>query len=134
MILAIVSLKLFKNVHVLKIVESLLFLIQPIVYNNYFKKHYNFNKNAERDTELLKNRWSGFGVNLAAFIHGNTDVVVLTLITNLKVVSVYSIYYLVIAGIKKIILSTTEIINNILMKNLILMSFLFLIRFFSCFP
>ena len=55
--------------------------------------------------DLIKDRWDGFAISLAAFIHNNTDVIVLTLFTDLKVVSVYSVYSLVTSGLKQLIKS-----------------------------
>ena len=45
------------------------------------------------------------GINTAAFIHNNTDIILLTILTNLKDVSIYSIYYLVVNGLKSLITS-----------------------------
>ena len=45
------------------------------------------------------------GINIAAFIHNNTDVVILTLLADLKSVSIYSVYYLVTTGLKNLITS-----------------------------
>lgn len=49
-----------------------------------------------------------FVPTIAAVIHDNTDVVVLTLFCNLKIVSIYSVYFLVIKGIKNLIESLTN--------------------------
>lgn len=100
-----IGIKLFPNIHIVKIITSIIYLLQPILFKVYVKKHYNIDKKAEPDKEALSQRWNGFGINVAAFIHNNTDVVVLTLLSDLKNVSVYSVYYLVTSGLKSLITS-----------------------------
>lgn len=100
----------FPNIHIMKLITASCYLIQPIIFNAYIEKNYSLNKKAGMDTSVIAERWSGFGINVAAFIHNNTDIVILTLFTNLKLVSVYSVYLLVINGIKAIITSISSAI------------------------
>lgn len=100
-----IGIKIFPNIHVIKIITSVVYLLQPILFNYYVKKHYDINKNVEPDKNALAQRWDGFGINIAAFIHNNTDVVVLSVLSNLKNVSIYSVYYLVTSGLKSLITS-----------------------------
>ena len=93
------------NIHLLKLITALLYLIQPIVYNKVISKNWTRDKKVKEDKNLLKNRWDGFAVSFAAFIHNNTDVIVLTTFTNLKTVSVYSVYALVTKGLSSLIKS-----------------------------
>lgn len=109
-IIFIVLSKLFPNIHILKLASGLIFIIQPIVFNYFVKKYYNINKKIESDSNLLKERWNGFAINIAAFIHNNTDITILTVFTNLKIVSVYSVYALVTTGLKKLIQSASSAI------------------------
>lgn len=102
-VLVFLSVYIYPSIHGLKLIGSLLFIFQLISLTIYVKKRYKLNKNAKLDNSLLKSRWSGFAINFAAFIHSSTDIVILTLFTNLKVVSVYSIYSLVVNGIKQLI-------------------------------
>lgn len=105
MILVYVSVKIYPNIHILKFIEGITFVIQPIIYKKYVNNHYVLDKDAPEDMQLLKNRWNGLAVNMAAFIHNNTDVTILSLFTNFKIVSVYSVYALVTSGFKQIISS-----------------------------
>lgn len=98
-----VILKIWPEIHAVKLLTSLIYLIQPIAFNYYVSKNYKIDKSVSPDKESLKERWSGFGINIAAFIHNNTDIIVLTLFTNLKEVSVYTIYTLVTQGLKQLI-------------------------------
>jgi len=99
-ILTIIVAKIIPNLHVMKFVSGLLFFIQPIVFYTYIKKYYDINWNAPSNNTLIKDRWNGFAINLAYFIHNSTDITVLTLMTDLTTVSIYSVYYLVSSGVK----------------------------------
>ena len=76
----------FKSIHLAKLIATFIFLLQPLCYHVFIKKYFNINKSEQADKRLFKSRWDGLGVNIAAFIHYNTDIVVLTLFTNLETV------------------------------------------------
>lgn len=107
-IFAYISVKIYPSVHLLKILTGMLYFLQPIVFRHYAKKYYKIDKNAIEDKSLIKNRWDGFAVNIAAFIHNCTDVAILTIFTDLQTVSVYSIYALVTTSLKSIIQSISK--------------------------
>ena len=96
---AFLSVKIYPSIHFLKLLTGLLYIIQPLVYGYFVKKHYNINWAAEPDDSLLKERWNGFAINCAAFIHNSTDITILTIFTNLATVSVYGVYTLVTDGL-----------------------------------
>lgn len=100
---ALISVFIYPSIHVLKLISGSLFLLQPLIFNRYVKKNYKIDWKVEPDNSLIKSRWNGFAINLAAFIHNSTDVTVLTFLTNLKTVSIYSVYSLVSSGIKQMI-------------------------------
>ncbi len=109
--ITLLVIKLFPSIHLIKLLSSLLFLIQAIVYRLYVRKHYQINHKAPENTELLKNRWDGFAVNLAFFIHSSTDVVLLTLFMDLAYVSVYGVYFLVVSSLKSLLSSAISSLN-----------------------
>lgn len=100
---ALISVFIYPSIHVLRLISGSLFLLQPLIFNRYVKKNYKIDWKVEPDNSLIKSRWNGFAINLAAFIHNSTDVTVLTFLTNLKTVSIYSVYSLVSSGIKQMI-------------------------------
>ena len=102
-VLSFVAVKIYPNIHFLKLLSAVIFAIQPIIYNTYIKKHYKINNNASEDKTLLKSRWDGFSINVASFIHTNTDILILSLFTNLATVSIYSVYALVASGLRTIL-------------------------------
>ena len=105
-----ILIKLFPNIHIIKLVSAIIYFAQPIIFNHYIKNHFNINLKASPDKQLIKDRWNGFAINVAAFIHSNTDIVLLTIMTSLKTVSVYSVYALVSNGIRQIIKSISDAI------------------------
>lgn len=112
--LFVILIKIFPNIHILKLASALIFCLQPILYKIIIDKRYKINKLAKVNNELIKDRWVGFGINLAAFIHVNTDVTILTIFTNLKVVSIYSVYSLITNGLRQLTLSiSTGIVPSI---------------------
>lgn len=110
-ILAFVAIKVYPEIHFLKFLTGIVYVVQPIVFTRYVKKHYNIDKKAKADNELIKGRWSGFAINTAAFIHNGTDIAVLTIFTNLATVSVYSVYALITTGAKNLINSLVSSLN-----------------------
>ena len=108
MIAVIVCSRLFRDVLIIKIASAAIYLIQPIVYGAYVNKHYKIDRNAEPDNSALEQRWSGFGINLAFFVHTNTDVIILTIFSTLANVSVYSVYLLVVNAMKNFVISISS--------------------------
>lgn len=121
LVLVLLTVHVFPSIHAIKIASVLAFLIQPIIYNRYVGKHYKIDKSISADSEALAQRWSGFGQNLAFFIHSNTDIVVLTAFTSLTNVSIYSVYFMVIHSLRNLIMSVSSAIvpsmGNVLSGN-----------------
>ena len=104
-VLTVVFIRLYPSIHIVKLIASAAYIIQPIAYEYYLKKHYDLDLSVKADPDLLEHRWDGFGINLAAFLNGNTDVIVLSFLSTLSNVSIYGIYNLVAMGLKSIITS-----------------------------
>jgi len=102
-IITIILANIGANIHIIKIMSGLMFVIRPLLQNYYIKKKYNLNLKKADNSFKLKNKWDGLSQHIAAVIHNNTDITILTIFVSLKEVSVYSVYYLVIKGIKSII-------------------------------
>lgn len=102
-IVTIVLVKIYPSIHIVKLGSAIVYFLQPIIYRYYVKKHYSIDFSAQKDKKMLSQRWDGFGINIAAFIHNNTDVVVLTIFSTLSNISVYSVYFLVVMGLKNVV-------------------------------
>lgn len=90
------------SIQTVKLASSLIFVIRPIMQNIYVKKKYKISLKEATDEFELKQKWDGLSQHVAYIIHNNTDVAVLTIMTNITEVSVYSVYLLVINGIRSI--------------------------------
>ena len=84
-----------------KLGSSLVFLIRPALYAVYVRKHYQLPR-AGREKAVLDQKWTGIGQHIAYFLHRNTDVVLLTLFADVRLVAVYSVYSLIISSIRAI--------------------------------
>ena len=110
LILAIISLKIYPSIHILKFVGGIMFFIQPVVFYHYVNSHYKLDYSVDLDSTALSQRWDGFGQNLAYFIHTNTDAVVISFFMTLNDVSVYTIYFLVANSLKNLIIAVSTAI------------------------
>lgn len=109
--LAYLSVKIYPNIHVLKFISGCLFILQPIVFGQYVKKNYDIDWKEKADNNLINERWNGFAINVAAFIHNCTDITLLTFFSTLDMVSIYSVYAIVTSGLKNLVLSVAKGIN-----------------------
>ena len=99
--------KVGSSIHIIKLMSGLIFIIRPLIQNWYVKSKYNISFDGVDNKYVLKQKWDGFAQHIAAVIHDNTDFTVLTLFTTLIEVSVYSVYYLVVKGLKSFVQSFT---------------------------
>ena len=65
----------------------------------YCKRKYSLESSIKPASELLSQRWDGFGHTVAYFIHSKADVFLLTTFSSLVNVSIYSVYASVAAGL-----------------------------------
>lgn len=93
--------KLHCDILWVKLGSSLIFIIRPLLYALYVRKHYRFPK-AETGKAVLEQKWTGIGQHIAYFLHNNTDIVLLTLFADVRLVAVYSVYHMVVSSIRAI--------------------------------
>lgn len=106
-ILIIVLVHIGANIQIVKLGSALIFILRPILQNLYVKKKYDINIKAAKSEYKIKQKWDGLAQHIASVVHNNTDVVILTLFINTVEVSVYSIYTLVVSGIRNLIQAFT---------------------------
>lgn len=90
------------GIHAVKLTTALIFLIRPIVSTVYVKTHYNVNKHTAYEVEPIKQKWNGVSQHIAYYVFSSTDVMVLTLFSTLENVSIYSVYVLILNGLKQL--------------------------------
>ena len=99
--------KLNMPIHIIKLFSGLIFVSRPLIQNLYVKKKYNINLQDSDPKYKLKQKWDGLAQHIAAVVHNNTDITILTFFCKLAEVSVYSVYSLVVKGIKSLIQAVT---------------------------
>ena len=107
-ILVGVLIRIGANVYIVKLGSSIVYFIIPFVLNLIVKKKYGLIDNCEPDNTGIKNRGAVAFHSIANIIHRNTDLFVLTLFTDAKIISVYTVYYLVIGKIGSIMEAFTN--------------------------
>lgn len=97
-----------------KLVTSFIYLGRASVIRLYVNKKYNVNRSAYYKTEPIKQKWNGLAQHVAAVVLDSTDTIVLTIFSTLSNVSVYSVYHIVVYGIRNIFLVITNGIQALL--------------------
>lgn len=96
------------SIHAVKLATSLIYLIRPIVVRLYIRRHYRIDRKITYTTEPIRQKWNGVAQHVAAVVLDATDSVVLTVMASLEDVSIYSVYHLVVHGVKQLFLSMTN--------------------------
>jgi O-antigen/teichoic acid export membrane protein len=91
------------SLHIVKLGSSLVNLISPLFLYFYCHKKYHLIRGIKPAEDKIPQKWDAAAHEVASFINNNTDVVILTLFSNMKEISVYTVYHYVIANLKKIV-------------------------------
>lgn len=109
------------SIQVVRLSTSLIFILQPILLAIIAKRKYRIDHKIKLTEEPIKQKWNGLAQHIATVVLGNTDTVVLTLLSTLENVSIYAVYHMVINGVKQIVVSMTNgmqaMLGNMLAKN-----------------
>ena len=90
------------SVFIVYLVSSLVFFASPAILNVIVNRKYKLINNCKPDDGALKQRGAVAFHSVANIVHNNTDLVLLTLFTDAKLISVYTVYYLVVGKIKQL--------------------------------
>ena len=104
-IVAAILIKAGGSIHVVKLGSAIVFALNPIVINIYVRKKYKINRKIAPNTSAIAQRWDSFAHQIANFVHGNTDVAILTIFSAFTYsdISVYSVYAMVVSGVRKLV-------------------------------
>ena len=109
-----VLIKLGASIHIVKLSTSLIYLLRPFFLRLYVNKNYKLDYKIKYDEEPIKQKWNGIAQHLASVVLDQTDVIVLTAFSTLTNVSIYSVYHLVIFGVKNLFLSLTNGVQSLM--------------------
>lgn len=126
-----ILIKLGASIHIVKLTTSLIYLLRPILLSLYVKNNYNVDWNIKYSGEPIKQKWNGIAQHVASVILDGTDNIVLTIFMGLEAVSIYSVYNLVVSGVKKLLLSMTNGIQSLMGEMLAKEEFDKLRKFFG---
>ncbi len=102
------------NIQIVKLTTSLIYLLQPFLVHLYVKRHYIIDKKISYAKEPIPQKWNGIAQHIAAVVLDGTDTIVLTLFASLSDVSIYSVYFLVVKGVKQLFMSMTNGITSLI--------------------
>lgn len=102
------------SIQLVKLITSLIYLARPLYLRWYVNKHYTIDRRITYTEEPIKQKWNGIAQHVAAVVLDSTDNIVLTLFSTLINVSIYSVYYLVVFGIKQLFMSLTNGIQSLM--------------------
>lgn len=109
------------SIHIVKLGSAVVFVLYPIALGAYVRHHYKIDTHVKPNNVAIAQRWDAFWHQIALFVMNNTDIMVLTIFTNMFEVSVYSVYNLVMHGLKKTITSFANgleaAFGNMIAKN-----------------
>ena len=106
-IFSVILIKIGASIQIVKLVTAFIFVLRPILQNVYVKNKYNINLKEVKEKYELKQKWDGLAQHIAAVVHGNTDVTILTIFANTAEVSVYTVYLFVVNGVKNLVQAFT---------------------------
>ena len=103
-IIIVILANLGVNIVIVKAVAILAILIRSIILKTYVKRKYKYiSYKEEPDYQSMDKRWSALFLQVLTAIQNGAPVVISTIFTSLKTVSVYSIYNMVMHGINGVL-------------------------------
>lgn len=103
LIFCIIAIKSGATIHTVKFITAFVFLLNPVVYRIYVKKHYDIKREAYIEKKQMSKTKNAIVHHWAYFIHRNTDVVILSVVRGVKSASVYSVYNAVILVLENLL-------------------------------
>lgn len=113
-IVCIIEIRMGFSIQTVKLTTSIIFLSRPLIQRIYIRRYYAINRHPQIEEEPIKQKWNGLAQHIAAIILDDTDTIVLSIFSTLSNVSIYSVYYLVIKGVKTLFLSCSTSIQAVL--------------------
>lgn len=113
-VICIVLIQVGGSIQLVKLASSLIYLIRPVALRLYIDKRYQIDWKIQYQEEPIQQKWNGVAQHVAAVVLDGTDTIVLTMFSNLSDVSVYSVYFLVVKGVKTVFLSLTNGIQSLM--------------------
>ncbi len=98
-----ILIKLNCTIFAVKLGSSLVFFFAPLLLEIIVRRKYNLTDKCEPDNAGIKGRKAVAFHSIANLAHDNTDITLLTFFADAKIISVYTVYYLVIGEVKRLL-------------------------------
>lgn len=109
------------SIIIVKLASSIIFFLKPVALWAYVKSYFHLPNISKINRKYLTQKWDCLGQHIAYYLHSNTDIIVLTLFSDLTNVAIYSVYNMVISHIKTITISFVSgmeaLFGDMLAKN-----------------
>ncbi len=109
-----VLIRLGASLHLVKLTTSLIYVARPLFLRWYVNRHYRLDRKVTYTGEPIKQKWNGMAQHIASVVLDGTDNIVLTVFSTLANVSIYSVYNLVVHGVKQMCLSLTRGVQSLI--------------------
>lgn len=106
LLISVVLVRAGAGIHLVKLGSSAVHVLSPVFLCVYTRREYHIDTGVQVKTDLLRQRWDAVGHEVANFVNNNTDIMLLTFFTDLRTVSVYTIYHRVTESIHNAVLNT----------------------------
>lgn len=120
----IIGVLLVKNgasIHIVKLASAAAYALRPLILYQYANRKFKIDKNVKPDSSLLSQRTAALVRHIAFYIHTSTDIMVLTLCSNVLWVSVYSVHRYVVNSLSNLVsavIGNTEVVfGDMIAKN-----------------
>lgn len=107
-ILCIILMRFGVSVHIVKLATAIIYVFRPIFLCIYVDRHYKINRLVTYKNDPIKQKWNGFAQHLSAVVVDNTDIAVLSIMSTLQNISIYTVYFNVVYGVTQIVLTTVN--------------------------
>ncbi len=106
---------------IVKACGAVTFFVRPLMLEMYVRRNYKIDYSVKPDNLALKQRWDAFAQQIAVILNGNISVVLITIFTVLKNVSVYTVHNMVASNIAKLcqapLVGLGSAFGNMIAKN-----------------
>ena len=118
-VLIVILIRFRCDILTVKLVSSLVYVLQPITLSLYARKRYHLSE-VKTDKQFLHNKWSALGQHIAWSLHNNTDVSVLTIFKGMTYVAVYQVYNMIVNNMNNLLsafMSGSEAVFGSMLRN-----------------
>lgn len=114
-ILRIIFILLKFDIYFVQLVPAIIYAIRMILINRYTKSHYKYlDKSIPPNYNVGNNRWNVLMHQICNMVVNNTDSIILSNVFGYSVVSIYSVYHMIIANISGFL---TQSLSNAITAN-----------------